>query len=289
MKTQREELAEHILKLVRERAKRIGCRVKKLSDSGAWEAAINGAAWRLFQLDGVDWYTNSAERNKLIDRNLDSDAQEQLRATKASGGTPAGELTNPATLEELERYVDGGIPIAPGLQLLPANSVTDEIEREEYEAENADTEEVRKKIEEGENKKLQEALDAYSETLKTRRQQKALALMRAEPKLTNSTIAARVSMQSAKNIKPDTVSKIRDHVESLEAKFELNTLVREIAAVKTDVAALKAERRRDEFLRNHSVEEFEAFRAWSAPLYGAMGLTLDEMLAPTLNNPKPSI
>lgn len=62
----------------------------------------------------------------------------------------------------------------------------------------------------------------------------------------------------------------------------VDKLVREVEIIKKEVATLKAEKRRDAFLREHTVAEYEAFRAWITPACEAFEMSTDDMMAPTI-------
>jgi hypothetical protein len=278
MKTQRDQVAEHILNLCKTHAKKKGCRVKKLNDAGAREGVINGAAWRLMQIDagfgnirdyieGSFWYEESVERDKRIARALDAERQSHIRATKASA-----------------------IPVEPGVRILPANSVTDVIEQQEFEAEEAAADDAREQEAAKEFEIMREAINAYGETLRFKAHSRALWWICNEPKLTNSAIEAKVSMECIRGIKQGTVGKIRDHFYSLAAKFlslmnpedVVENLLRKVERLQAENAVLQAERRRDLFLRDHSPEEFEALRAWAAPFCEALGSSVDDLLGASI-------
>ena len=189
-KSRRDEVAEHILNLCKTRAKQEGCRVKKLEGKGAREAVINGAAWRLMQADAVFgnirdyiegnfWHEDGDARNKLIDRAPDAERKAVIRATKASG-YPLQDWT-------------------ANLLLFPAKSVTDAIEQEELEAEEAAADDAREQEAAKEFEIMREEINVYSETLRLAHRQ-ALKWICNEPKLTNSTIAAKVGMMSVRGI-----------------------------------------------------------------------------------------
>lgn len=292
-KSRRDEVVLHLYGLIKASAKRKGCRVKKL-DKVAREGVINGALARLMELDAVFgncqsirgnfWYELDEAKYKLIDRAIDAERQSYIRATSASGG----ELLNPATQQDdLERFTEAGNPF----ETEPSHLLEQQDQIEAEERAMAD----RKQLAEGEFKVMWAAINAYGDTLRLAHR-KALFLIRDEPKLTNSTIAAQVSLHSIRGIAPATVAKIRDKFYSLSAKFlslmedpddALNMLVREVETLKKEMAVIKAERRRDSFLQNHSIEDFEALRVWAAPFCEALGQSVDELLGATIV-PKPS-
>jgi hypothetical protein len=289
MKTRRDEVAEHIRSLCKIRAKKKGCRIKKLEDSRARESVINAAAWRLMQSDATfgnirDYIERSFlsedgdTRNKLIDRALDAERKAYIRASDRSAW------------EEIAPYAVAFTPVKlVGLQILPANSVLDVIEQEELEAKEAAAGDAREQEASKEFDSMREAINAYSETLRLAHR-KALWWICNEPKLTNSTIAAKVGAESVRGIKPETVSKIRDHFKSLAAKFLtlmnpedfVDDLLRKVERLQAENAVLQAERRRDLFLRDHAPEEFEALRAWAAPFCEALGSDVDELLGASI-------
>jgi hypothetical protein len=288
-KSRRDEVAEHILELVKVSAKRRGCRVKKLGDSRARESVINGAAWRLMQsyavfgnirdyIEGGFWYEDGDARNKLIDRALDAERKAYIRASdRAAWG-------------EIAPYAVAFTPVKlVGLKLLPANSVTDVIEQEEYFKDEAAAEDVREQEAAKEFEIMREAINVYSETLRLAHRQ-ALKWICNEPKLTNSTIAAKVGMTSVRGISQATVAKIRDKFGEMADKFLVlmnpedfvENLLRKVERLQEENAVLQAERRRDLFLRDHSPEEFEALRAWAAPFCEALGSDVDSLLGASI-------
>jgi hypothetical protein len=278
--------AEHIYGLAQDRAKRNGCRVKKL-DQSARDSVINAAAWRLILnqqrfgniRDYVEqnfWYEKSAARDRLVTKAVDAERKTYVRASKASGSTDA-ELAFHAAC----------FPTKPGpnLQPLPANSVNDVIEREEFEAEEAAADDAREKIEAEENARLQQAVAVYERKL-CRTHREALRLV-CGPRLPNGVIAARCSVaeRTVARIRAD-VCDIADGILTLP-EDAVETLLREVETLKKEMAVIKAERRRDRFLLNHSPEEFDALRAWAAPFCEALGQSVDELLGATIE-PKSS-
>jgi hypothetical protein len=288
--------AEHIYALVEARAKRKGSGVKKL-DRSAREIVINGAAWRLIlnqrkygnirdyqDVDGdvssnkLGWRTLRGLLRMLpdCDRALDAERKAYLRASAASGGTPAGEAVDYSALESLDRHTEEGNVTEPEQQ----------IEREELEAEEAAAEDARAKIEAEENERLRLARNAYGETLDNIRHRRALYLICADPSASNSMIAAQVGLRSVKGIKPETVSKIRDKLTEIADEIltipegVIDTLLREVERLKQDVAALRAERRRDSWLKIMTPEEFTAARSstfWAEAAEN-FGTTIDRLL-----------
>jgi len=303
VKSRRDEVAEHIVNLCKIRAKKKGCRVKKLADAGARDSVINAAAWRLIRnqqrfgnvrdyIEGNFWHEESDARNKLVDRALDAERQAHIRATKASGGAPAD-----GAWKELARYVDGSIrDPETGIRLLPANSITDVIEREEFEAEEAAAVAAREKIEADENERLRLARNAYGETLEIRRR-RALFLICDEPTASNSTIAARVGIRSVKGIKPNTVRKIREKLTELAdgiltrspEDLYMEELERLTAVKEAADAVRRAERQlhRAQWVLSMSAAELAAFRAFATPLCEALGMSVDELFGATIIGPKP--
>jgi hypothetical protein len=285
MKTRRDEVAEHIFDLCKTHAKKRGCRVKKLEDTSARDAVINGAAWRLElgravfgnvrdYIEGSFWHEDGDARNKLIDRALDAERQSVKRATKASG----------SPFDPHQLY-----------GLVPSNSVTDVIEQQEFkaeiEAEAAAAFDAREKIEAAENERLREARNAYAETLPMRHR-RALFLICHEPTASNSTIAAQVSMRSVRGIKPETVSKIRDKLTELAngiltrapEDLYMEELERLADIAKAEEAVRRAERRlhRAQYWLTKSAAELAAFRAFATPLCEALNMSVDELLGASI-------
>ena len=332
LKRRRDAVAAHVYGLVKIRAKRKGCGVKRLEDQGARDAVMNAAAFRLLtQIDyffpralrerlkprrfgnievrnidpmlwlawvlvhryyiclGNFWFEETEARNELIDKALDAERNAYIRASEASGGTPAGELIDPSAWGCLARYVDGGLPVEPGVRLLPANSVTDDIERQEHLEAEAAAEDAREQEAAKEFEIMREAIKEYSETLPLRHRQ-ALWCIYHEPKLSNSDIAARVTLNSVRGIKPNTVRKIRDRFFELSDRWYLlmcpeedvvKTLIRKVETLTNEVATLQAQqRRRESWLRVMTVEEYEAYRtsAFFASAAEWFGTTPDAIL-----------
>ncbi|MGO9623233.1 MAG: hypothetical protein ACLP2Q_02125 [Steroidobacteraceae bacterium] len=269
---------------------------------------INAAAWRLIRnrqrfgnlcdfIEGGFWYAEKdAQRDALIDRALDAERQAYIRASKASGGTPAGELPDRAAWENIARYAEAGLPVEPGSILLPANSVTDVIEREDFEAEveagKTAASVAREKIEAEENERLRVARNAYAEELSNIRHRRALFLICEDPTASNSTIAARVSMRSVRGISQATVAKIRAKLTELAEEIltrspedlYMDELER-LAAVKEAADAVRrAERRlhRAQWALSQSAEELAAFKAFAGPLCEELGMSVDELLGVTI-------
>jgi hypothetical protein len=306
MNTKVNQRAEHILHLCKIRAKEKGCRVKKLKDTGARDGVINGAAWRLMQIDAVFgnirdyieggfWYEDGDARNKLIDRALDAERKAHIRASDNAAW-------HAATGEDSARYFEeAGIDVKAGgkfLELLvPANSVTDVIEQEELEAKEIAAGGAREKIEAEENEKLREARNAYGETLEIRHR-RALYLICSEPAANNSTIAARVGLRSVKGIKPETVRKIRDKLTELAngiltrspEDLYMEELERLAAVKEAADAVCRAERRlhRAQWVLSRSAAELAAFRAFAEPLCEALNMSVDELFGASIGGPKPS-
>jgi hypothetical protein len=308
--SRRDEVALHIWERVKIRAKRKGCRVKKLGDKGARDGVINGALARLMEIDavfpdiirrrlhlrrvgnitvvrninpllwlawvqvhrefielGTFWHEDSDAQNKLIDRALDAERKSYLRATSASGG-------NDLTHEDLERFTDAGSP-------------------EYFEAEDAAfdaREEAAKEFE-----IMKKVLRDYDKTLPSTHR-KALWFVCNEPKLTNKSITDRVRAISYRGIAPGTVAEIRDKFAEIAAKFlalanpkdAVETLLRKVETLEKEMAVIRAERRRDAWLRLMSPEEFEAYRSstFFASVAEALGTTADDLLGATLSGPK---
>jgi NADH dehydrogenase/NADH:ubiquinone oxidoreductase subunit G len=300
LKSRREEMAEHILNLCKTRAKKRGCRVKKLEGQDARDSVINAAAWRLIlnqqrfgnirdSIEGNFWNEDGAQRDALIDRALDAERQAYKRATDR------------AAWEELAPYAVAVIRFKPGPRgrPLPANSVTDVIEREDLEAEIEAEEDAaaaavaeREQIEAEENEKLRLARNAYAEELSNIRHRRALFLICDDPTASNSTIAARVSMRSVKGIKPETVSKIRDKLTELAdgilTRSPDDLLMEELermAAVKAAADAVRrAERQlhRAQYWATKSAAELAEFRAFAEPLCEALGMSVDDVLGASI-------
>lgn len=296
---------EHIYKLVQIRAKRKGCRVKKLEGQDARDAVMNGAAWRLIlnqqrfgnireYIEGNFWHDDSEARNKLVDRALDAERQAYIRASKASGGTSAE-----GVWDELARYTDGIIrDPGTGLRLLPANSATDVIEQQELEAEEIAALDAREKIEADESERMRLARNDYAEQLTNIRHRRALFLICADPKASNSTIAARVSMQSIKGIKPNTVRKIRDKLTELangivtrspeDLRREEQERLAAVEEAEAEVRGVERRLHRAQWLLSMSAKELAEFRAFAKPLCGMLGMSVDELFGSTIIGPKPS-
>jgi len=301
LKSRSEEVAARILNLCKQRAKRKGCRVKKL-DRGARDAVLNAAAWRLILnqqrfgnvrefIEGNFWYEDRDARNKLIDRALDAERQAYIRASDRSAW------------EALAPYAVAFTPVelGPRLQPLPANSVTDVIEREQQGEDDAAADAAREKIEAEENERLRKARNAYAETLPIRHR-RALFLICNEPAASNSTIAAQVSMRSVRGIKPETVSRIRDKLTELAngiltrlpADLYMEELERLADVAKAEAEVRRAESRlhRAQYWATKSAAELAAFRAYAEPLCKALNMSVDEVmgtdesLARTIIGPK---
>lgn len=292
IKSRRDEVALHILELVKDRAKRKGCRVKRLQDAAAREGVINGALARLMAQSTREnfWYEEGEERDDLIRRALDAELKSYTRATAASGGTAKGELVDPTALENLSLHTEKGIPQSPGSDLDPIMFAHDPAYLyEQQEGEDAREREAAKELE-----TVRQNLNAYSESLRFLAHRKAFDLICNEPQLTNKAIAETVSKQSARGISQQTVAKIRERYNeiaepSLLLKGDigaLKRLQRRVETVEKEMDAIRAERRRDLFLRNHSPEEFEAFRAWSAPFCEAFETTTDDLFGATISQAK---
>jgi hypothetical protein len=296
MTTKVNQRAEHILHLCKIRAKEKGCRVKKLGDSRARESVINAAAWRLMQsydvlgnirdyIEGDFWYEDGAQRDALIDLALDAERKAYTRATdRAAWG-------------EIAPYLVAFAPVKlVGLKLLPANSVTDVIEREgleaEIEAEETAADDAREKIEAEENEKLREARNAYGETLENIRHRRALYLICQDPYACDSAIAAQVGLRSVKGIKPETVRKIRDRLTELAngmltrspEDIYMEELERLAAVKEAADAVCRAESRlhRAQWVLTQSAEELAAFRAFAEPLCEALGMSVDELFGASI-------
>jgi|HubBroStandDraft_1064217.scaffolds.fasta_scaffold23300_2 hypothetical protein len=297
LKSRRDVVAEHIYALVKTRARRKGCRVRKLQDTSARDSVINGAAWRLVQvyavfgnirdyIEGDFWHEDGDARNKLIDRALDTERKAYIRALKQ---------LDP---EAQAKYVEAtGIrfTLGPLLQPLVANSVTDVIEQEEQSEDDAAADDARERIEAEENERLREARNAYGETLRLAHR-RALWLISSEPTLTNSAIAAKVGMRSVRGIKPETVARIRDKLTELangiltrsHEDVYLEELERSAAVKEAADAVRRAERQlhRAQWRLSKSAEELAAFRAFAEPLCDALGMSVDELLGASIA-PKP--
>jgi hypothetical protein len=291
LKSRRDEVAEHIVNLCKTHAEKEGCRVKRLNDAGARDAVINGAAWRCVQAGDVFgnirdyieefWYEDGAQRDALIDRALDAERQAYKRASKASGGTPAGELIDYSALDNLWRHTEDGNVFAP----------EQVIEQQGFEAEEAAADDAREKIEAEENERLRLARNAYGETLPIRHR-RALFLICSEPTASNSTIAAQVGMRSVRGIKPETVSKIRDKLTELANGIltkspedlymeELERLA-DIAKAEAEVRRAESRLRRAQWVLTLSVEELAKFRAFAEPLCDALGMSIDDLLGASI-------
>jgi hypothetical protein len=301
MNTKVNQRAEHILHLCKIRAKEKGCRVKKLKDTGARDGVINGAAWRLMQVDAVFgnirdyiegnfWYEDGDARNKLIYRALDAERKAYIRASDNAAW-------HAATGEDSARYFEeAGIDVKAGgkfLELLvPANSVTDVIEQEDFEAKEAAADDAREKIEAEENEKLREARNVYGETLDNIRHRRALYLICQDPYACDSAIAAQVGLRSVKGIKPETVRKVRDKLTELAngiltrspEDIYLEELERLAAVKEAADAVCRAERRlhRAQWTLSRSAAELAAFRAFAEPLCEALNMSVDELFGASI-------
>jgi hypothetical protein len=334
--TRRNVVANKIYELVVARSKRKGAGIKRLNGKAARDSVLNGAAWRLMKIDAVlpknirqrlkpktfgnielrsidsmvwlswvltqryyielgnFWFEENEGIYGLVDRALDAERNAYIRA---------GKKADHEAREDIGFYLENaGVDVkVDGQRLLPANSVTDTIERQDADAERelAETEaELARGIDAAKEYALMwQAIREYDETLLRPAYRKALALIVNEPQLTTSDIVAKVALRSVKGIAPDTVRKIRDKFYSLTDRFfelmhpedALDALVRKVETLEKEMDVTRAERRRDELLRKHTVEEYEDIRAWAALFYRELGQNVDDILARTISGPKPKI
>jgi hypothetical protein len=283
MSAQVDSRAEHILELCRIRAKRKGCRVKKLHDARARHSVITAAAWRLIlksrrfgnireHIEGIFWHEDSEARNKLISTALNTEHRAYTRATKASGG-------DPVAYADLKQFA---------MDSEDAADIEQVIEREGFEAEEIAADDARAKIEAEENERLKQAVTVYRKKLR-RTHRDALSLV-VGPRLPNGVIADRCGVAER------TVAKIRaDVCDMADAIFsvppeevrlaELERLA-DIAEAEAKARRAEARQARTQWALSLPAAELAVFKAFAEPLCEELGMSVDELLGASISGPK---